>query len=85
MAMWIVSRITLSLWILIVGVIAMYVFFVAVASIPPAQVAGVTGVVVGLAVIFMLRSLRISSELASRGGDPALRRARNRARERRGF
>jgi hypothetical protein len=85
MAMGIVSRITLTVWILIVGVIAMYVFFVAVASIPPAQVAGVTGVVVGLAVIFMLRSLRISSELASRGGDPELRRARNRARERRGF
>jgi hypothetical protein len=35
--------------------------------------------------MFAIRSARISSELASRGGDPALRRARNRARERRGF
>jgi membrane protein implicated in regulation of membrane protease activity len=85
MSMGIIGRITLSLWIVIVGVIAMYVFFIAVASIPPAQVAGVTAVVAALAVIFLIRSMRISSELASRGGDPALRRARNRARERRGF
>jgi hypothetical protein len=83
--MGIVSRITLVLWILILGAITMYVFFIAVASVAPAQVAGVTAVVAGLAVLFAIRSRRISSELASRGGDPALRRARNRQRERRGF
>ena len=83
--MGILGRITLTVWILIVGAISMYVFFVAVASIAPSQVASVTVVVAALAVLFAIRSLRISSELAARGGDPALRRARNRARERRGF
>ena len=83
--MGIFSRITLTLWMVIVGTIVMYVFFVAVASVSPSQVAGATTVVAGLSVMFAIRSMRISSELAARGGDPALRRARNRARERRGF
>jgi hypothetical protein len=83
--MGILGRITLTLWILVVGAITMYVFFVAVASIAPAEVARVSAIVAGLAVLFAIRSFRISSELASRGGDPALRRARNRQRERRGF
>lgn len=83
--MGILGRITLTLWILVAGAITMYVFFVAVASIAPTQVAGVTVVVAALSVLFTLRSLRVSNELADRGGDPALRRARNRARERRGF
>src|SRR5437762_7901419 len=84
-AMGILSRITLTLWMVIVGTIVMYVFFVAVATVSPSQVAGATTVVAALSVLFAIRSMRISSELAARGGDPALRRARNRARERRGF
>jgi hypothetical protein len=83
--MGILGRITLTLWIVIIGAIVMYVFFVAVASVSPSQVAGTTTVVAALSVLFGIRSMRISSELAARGGDPALRRARNRARERRGF
>jgi hypothetical protein len=79
------SRIGLSLWILIIGAIVIYVFFVAVASISPREVAGVTTVVAALAVLFAIRSVRVGFDLADRGGDPALRRARNRARERRGF
>jgi hypothetical protein len=79
------SRIVLSLWIAVVGAIVMYVFFVTVASISPREVARVTAVVAALTFVFTLRSMRIASELADRGGDPALRRARNRARERRGF
>jgi hypothetical protein len=63
----------------------MYAFFVTVASVPPAQVARVTIAIVGLTVLFLIRSIRVASELADRGGNPALRRARNRARERRGF
>jgi hypothetical protein len=81
----IASRVILSLWIAILGAIVMYVFFVAVASISPSEVAGVTTVIAAFAAVFTVRSLRVSSELADRGGDPALRRARNRARERRGF
>jgi hypothetical protein len=79
------TRIGLSLWIAVLGAIVMYVFFVAVASISPKEVAGVTAVVVAFTVLFAIRSLRIALDLSDRGGDPALRRARNRARERRGF
>jgi len=80
-----ITRIGLSLWIAGLGAIVMYVLFVAVASISPKQVAGVTAVVATLTVLFTIRSLRIALDLSDRGGDPALRRARNRARERRGF
>ena len=80
-----VTRIGLSLWIAGLGAIVIYVFFVAVASISPKQVAGVTAVIATLTVLFTIRSLRIALDLSDRGGDPALRRARNRARERRGF
>ncbi|HMC06813.1 MAG TPA: hypothetical protein VKG89_05400 [Solirubrobacterales bacterium] len=80
-----VGRIILSLWIAVVGAIVMYVFFVTVASVSPREVARVTAVVAVLTFVFTLRSMRIANELADRGGDPALRRARNRARERRGF
>jgi hypothetical protein len=79
------GRIAVPLWLAVIGVIVMYVFFVTLASISPAQVAGVTIVIAGLTVLFLIRSLRVASELADRGGNPALRRARNRARERRGF
>jgi hypothetical protein len=81
----IMGRIATSLWLGIIGAIVVYVFFVAVASVSPAHVAGVTIVVAALAVLFTLRSIRVASELADRGGNPAIRRARNRARERRGF
>jgi hypothetical protein len=79
------GRLALPIWLGVIGVIVMYVFFVVVASIPPAQVAAVTIVVAVLTALFLLRSVRVASELADRGGSPALRRAHNRARERRGF
>jgi hypothetical protein len=75
----------LPIWLCVLGAIVMYVFFVVVASIPPAQVAAVTIVVAILSLLFFIRSLRVASELASRGGNPSLRRELNRARERRGF
>src|SRR5215208_7890038 len=81
----VLGRIAVPLWLGAIGVIVMYVFFVAIASISPSQVAGVTLVIAGLTVLFAIRSFRVASELANRGGNPALRRARNRARERRGF
>jgi hypothetical protein len=79
------SRVRLSLWVGIAGAIVLYVFFVSLASISPRQVAGLTAVVCVLAVLFLMRNWRVASELADRGGDPLLRLARNRARERRGF
>jgi hypothetical protein len=81
----VLGRIAVPLWLGVIGVVVMYVFFVTIASVPPAQVAGVTIVIAALAILFAIRSIRVASELANRGGNPALRRARNRARERRGF
>jgi hypothetical protein len=79
------GRLRLSFWIAVAGVIVLYVFFVTLAGVSPAQVASVTVVVGGLSAVFVLRNLRVASELADRGGDPHLRRAHNRIRERRGF
>lgn len=81
----ILGRLAVPLWLGAIGVIVMYVFFVTLADVSPGQVAGVTIVIAGLAILFAIRSIRVASELADRGGNPALRRARNRARERRGF
>jgi predicted ABC-type exoprotein transport system permease subunit len=81
----VLGRLALPVWLFVLGAIVMYVFFVAVASIPPAQVASVTVVVAVLTLLFFIRSMRVASELADRGGNPALRRELNRARERRGF
>jgi hypothetical protein len=81
----IVGRLAVPLWLGVIGVIVVYAFFVTVASISLSQVAGLTIVIAGLTVVFAIRTIRIASELADRGGNPALRRARNRARERRGF
>lgn len=75
----------MPLWLGVIGVIVMYAFFVTVANVSPGQVVGVTIVIAGLAILFAIRSIRVASELSDRGGNPALRRARNRARERRGF
>ena len=81
----VLGRIRLSLWVVIVGAIVLYVFFVSLASVSPAEVAGVSSVIAALAILFTVRNLRIAGELADPGGDPQLRRARNRTRERRGF
>jgi hypothetical protein len=81
----VLGRLALPMWLGVLGVIVIYVFFVVVASVPPAQVAAVTILVAVLTVLFALRSMRVGSELADRGGDPSVRRALNRARERRGF
>jgi hypothetical protein len=78
-------RLRLSLWILALGAIVLYVFFITLATIPPARVAVLTIVTLVLAGLIMVRNLRISSELSDRGGDPRIRRALNRQRERRGF
>ena len=81
----ILGRLAVPVWLAVIGVIVMYVFFVTIANVSPAQVAGVTIVIATLTILFTIRSLRVASELADRGGNPELRRARNRARERRGF
>ncbi len=83
--MHVIGRLRLSLWLCAVWVVVLYVFFVTLATISPAEVAWLTVVTVILAAMVTLRSIRLASMLADRGGDPRVRRAVNRQRERRGF
>ena len=83
--MGVMRRLRLSFWIVVIGTIVLYVFLVLLATISPGEVAALTAVVGALAVIFILRNVRVAAELANRGGDPNLRRSLNRIRERRGF
>ena len=83
--MQLLGRLRLSLWLLAVWVVVLYAFFVTVATIPPAKVAGLTVVTAVLAALVMIRNLWVANELADRGGDPRVRRALNKQRERRGF
>jgi hypothetical protein len=81
----VIRRLRLSFWLVAIGTVVLYGFFVVVATISPGQMAAVTAVVVGLAALFTFRNLRVAAQLADRGGDPQLRRSLNRIRERRGF
>ena len=74
-----------SFWLCALGAVVLYVFFVVVANISPTEVVGVTAVVSGLAAMVTVKNLRVASELSNPGGDPHLRRRRNKLRERRGF
>jgi hypothetical protein len=83
--MGVIGRLRLSFWVVVIGTVVLYGFFVVLATIPPGQVAAVSAVVGALAAIFTIRNLRVAAQLADRGGDPQLRRSLNRIRERRGF
>lgn len=79
------GHLRLSFWLAVIGAVVLYGFFATVAQISPTEIAGVTGAVALLALVFTARSIRIAAELADPGGDPQLRRANNHMRERRGF
>ena len=81
----VLGRIRLSLWVVVIGAVVLYVFFASLASIPPADIAAVSSIIAALALVFTVRNLRVAGELADPGGDPSLRRDRNKTRERRGF
>jgi hypothetical protein len=83
--MGVIRSLRLSFWVLVIGMLVLYGFFVILATIPPQEVAALTAVMVALATIVTVRNVRLAAELADRGGDPHLRRALNRIRERRGF
>jgi hypothetical protein len=83
--MGVIGSLRLSFWIVVIGMVVLYGFFVILATIPPGEVAALTAVMAGLAAVFTLRNVRLAAELADRGGDPHLRRALNKIRERRGF
>ena len=67
------------------GVVVLYVSFSVLAQIAPAEAAQISAATAGLALLLALRALRLDYEIRSRSGDPDLRLARNRRRERRGF
>jgi hypothetical protein len=81
----VLGNLRISFWIAAAGAVVLYGFFVSLSGVSPAEIAGVSVAVCAVAMLFTIRNLRVASELADRGGDPLLRRARNRARERRGF
>ena len=83
--MGVIRRLRLSFWLAAISSVVLYVFFVGLATISPDQVAALTVVVGALALVFTIRNVRVAAQLADRGGDPQLRRSRNRIRERRGF
>lgn len=74
-----------AIWIIVLGAVVLYAFFVPVAGISPREVTEVSFVVAVLAILFGLRTALVQRELTDPAGDPELREARNRARERRGF
>ena len=83
--MGLLGNLRLSLWMGALGALVLYVFFIALATVPLHEVAGLTALAGCFAGVFALRSARLNSELADPGGDPRVRRALNRQRERRGF
>lgn len=83
--MTVLGQLRLSFWLSALGAITLYAFFLTLASISPAEVIGLTLVVANLVMLVTLRNLRVAKELADPGGDPHLRTARNKVRERRGF
>ena len=83
--MGLLGNLRLSFWMGALGALVIYVFFVVLATVPLQQVAGLSAFAGVLAAMFAVRSIRLNNELADPGGDPRVRRALNRQRERRGF
>jgi len=83
--MGVIRRLRLSFWLIAIGGVVLYVFFVVVATVSPGQTAALSAVICALAALFTLRNVRVAAHLADRRGDPQLRRSVNRIRERRGF
>jgi hypothetical protein len=83
--MGLLGNLRLSFWIAVVGALVLYAYFVVLATVPLDLVMGWTACAVVLAGLFAVRSMRLNHELADPGGDPRVRRALNRQRERRGF
>jgi hypothetical protein len=68
-----------TFWVLVLAVVVLFAFFVALGALSPGEVAGLTAVVVVLAVLWVAHAV-----WQSRHSDPH-DRAVVRARERRGF
>ncbi|MEA2171952.1 MAG: hypothetical protein QOF76_5252 [Solirubrobacteraceae bacterium] len=77
--------VTTVLSLLATGAVTLYVVFTLVAGISPLDALAVTATAAALAVLLLIRGLRLEYELKSQAGDPQLRSAHNAQRERRGF
>jgi hypothetical protein len=67
------------------GAVVLYVAFSAIAGVSPAEAAAASSAVAAIAALCFLRAVRLEYDLRSQGGDPDIRTAYNRQRERRGF
>jgi hypothetical protein len=67
------------------GAVVLFVSFSVLAEVSPDDALRLSAGMAALGVVLALRALRLDYEIRSRGGDPELRLARNRRRERRGF
>src|SRR4051794_13998898 len=67
------------------GAVVVFLFFDVIAGVSPMDAAAASGGAVALAAVLTLRAVRLEYELRSQGGDPEVRTAFNRQRERRGF
>jgi hypothetical protein len=67
------------------GAVVLFVAFTALAGVSPADAAFASSVIAIVAALLAVRAVRLDYELHSQGGDPQLREAYNRQRERRGF
>ncbi len=79
------GQLKVSFWLLTLGAVVLYVFFVFLAAVPLAEVLGLTAAIAVLAALITVHNLRVRTELADPGGDPRVRRSLNHQRERRGF
>lgn len=68
-----------TFWILILAIVALFAFFIALGAFKPEEVLGVTGVVAGLAVLWIAHAVWESRRREGRDADSV------RHRERRGF
>ncbi|MEA2295925.1 MAG: hypothetical protein QOE86_3564 [Solirubrobacteraceae bacterium] len=67
------------------GAVVLFVAFTTLAGISPGDAAVGSAVIAVVAALLAVRYVRLDYALRSQGGDPQLRDAYNRQRERRGF
>ena len=67
------------------GAVVLFVAFTTLAGISPKDAAAASIIIAIVAALLAVRYVRLDYELRSQGGDPQLREAYNRQRERRGF
>ena len=72
-------------WLLAMGAVVLYASFTLLAGIAPAEAAAWSAGAGVLTALLVVRYVRLDYELRNEAGDPDLRTARNRQRERRGF